>query len=186
MIDLLLRLVQRLGLWLGVVLMGAAVFAGGRTVYRNFTYVPVQARILAVTAKCDMSYRESRWNHVQQLVECAEVPAINARNPEINWHVYRSPFVSIVYQTSNNQRIYATVRLADLQRSHAVVGEIVPVLYSAAQPDQVSGPINFQFVRMWSVFFVIGFVLIGFAWLAGRMRRRGAVERQPRLSRTVA
>ncbi len=169
--DLVLKVLQRLTFWIGLGAMAAVLLFVGQRVYEQFTYLPAVGKVLGVTEKCDMSYRENRFSRPTRLVECAEVAAIKARDPRIDWHVYRSPFVSLVYML-DGKPVRATVRLAALARSSARLGDTIPILPAPGRPEEITGYLDLAFFRLWGALFLAGAVLFGLAEVLRRVRRR--------------
>src|SRR5262245_11536370 len=117
MLDFILRTFQRIGLLLGLLCIGSSLLVGGMKFYEQSTYAPTQATVLALSTKCEMSYRTSKFSKTERVVECSEVANVKARFPEVNWSVSRVPFVELSYATPAGQGIRATARLGKLERS---------------------------------------------------------------------
>ena len=176
MLDLILRTLQRIGLMVGLLFIGAPLVVGGMKYYEHSTYAPTQATVLALSTKCEMAYKTSRYRSNERVVDCSEVADVKARYPEIDWTVTRVPFVDLSYTTPSGQPIRATARLGKLERTTAIVGEQIPILQSRNNPGLITGPANARFVRILSLTLIAGIALFaasrGIKWL----RTRGLQE----------
>jgi hypothetical protein len=173
-----LRIVRKLCVVMGLLLTGVAVLAGGRKLFEHATFSPAQATVLAVTTKCEMSYKANRWNRTEQLVECTDVSRVKAGNPEIAWEVRRIPIVTVAYRTADNRLATVTERLGKLMVDHVRVGEVIPILVSAGQPSEITGLASITFIAFCGASLVIGLMLLGIATLAHRALENPVVEGQ--------
>jgi len=179
--DFILRFLQRFGLWVGAMLIGAVVWAGGLKVYEHANYLPTEATVTAHMLKCDMSYRSGRFRSVHRVVECSDVAAVKAQSPGENWRVSYIPYVEVAYATPAGQPVRSVVSLGRLGRSTAAVGEKISILESPQSPHVISGPVNLNMLRMWGVMLGIGIILFGGAlWIKSLRQRRERLAKVPR------
>jgi hypothetical protein len=184
MVDFILRLLQRVGFWLGVLVMGAVLVVGGRKIFEHLTYVPAQATVVALSAKCDMSYRTGRWSRTEQTVDCAQVPVVKARTPDVDWTVNRVIFVDLAYRAESGQSMTATARLGKLGRTKVAPGEKIQILRSPDRPDLVTGPADATLVAIWGMIFAIGAAMLGVSLWIKRLRNpRPIMGATPALAR---
>jgi hypothetical protein len=178
--DRALRAGRKFALVMGLFLIGIAVFTGGRKLGEQLTFSPVQATVLAVTGKCEMSYKTGRWSRTQRLVECAEVPAIRTRYSEVEWQVRRVPLVTLAYPTADQRSVTTTVPLDKLERSTVRAGETIPVLRSPGRGSEITGAAGMRFLAFCGALFACGLLLLGMAMLAHRaLEHLAAVRRAP-------
>lgn len=170
MLDFILRTMQSIGFYVGLLFAGGALLIGGFKIYEQSTYVPVVATVAAVSVKCNMSYRTGRRSRTERTVDCAEVAGVKARTPEVNWSVNRVTFVEIAFQAETGQTVHKTLRLGTLERTAAAPGDKIPILRSRDTNNLVTAPASGSFLRNWGIMFIIGAVLFGMALWIRRLR----------------
>src|SRR5262245_33883553 len=111
MTDVILRIAQRVGLSVGLLFIGASVLVGGMKFYQQSTYIKTDATVLALTIKCDMSYRTGKSTSSHTVVECSDVNKVKARYPEVNWTVDRVQYVDVVYATPEGRQMRSLLPL---------------------------------------------------------------------------
>jgi hypothetical protein len=159
MLDFILRAMQSIGLYMGLLFLGSSLIIGGLKIYEHSTYVPTEATVVAVSTKCEMTFRTGRWSRTERTVDCAEVAGVKARTPEVDWTVNRVTFVEIAFQAESGETVRKTERLGKLERTSAAPGDKIPILRSRDRNNLVTGPVNASFLRIVGTAFIIGAVL---------------------------
>lgn len=173
-----LRAGRKFTLVMGLFLIGIAVFVGAGKLGEQLTFSPVQATVLAVTSKCEMSYKTGRWSRTRRLVECADVPAIRTRYSEVEWQVRRVPLVTLAYPRADDRSVTTTVPLDKLERGALRAGETIPVLRSPGQGSEITGAASMRFFASCGALFAFGLLLLAMAMLAHRALERLAAARR--------
>jgi hypothetical protein len=170
MLDFILRAMQSIGLYMGLLFLGSSLIIGGLKIYEHSTYVPTEATVVAVSTKCEMTFRTGRWSRTERTVDCAEVAGVKARTPEVDWTVNRVTFVEIAFQAESGETVRKTERLGKLERTSAAPGDKIPILRSRDRNNLVTGPVNASFLRIVGTAFIIGAVLLGMSLWIRRLR----------------
>ena len=174
MFNFILRVIQRAGLWIGLLFIISAFMIGGMKTYEHLTYLPTQATVLGLSTKCDMSYSRGRYSKFETTVECSDVESTKASYPnDINWKVRQVVFVHVGYATPSGQPMQTEVRLGKLGQSGAKIGQQVHVLQSPTDPKVITGPANAAMMAMVVMFFCVGAGLFAASRWAKLMRNRG-------------
>ena len=171
-LNFMLFFLERFGLWVGLMLIGTALLAGGLKFREHATYVPTQAKVVGLFTRCEMSYRVSRQQETSRMVDCRDVDRVKAGSPEVEWKVSRVAFVDLAYAV-DGRAMRTTVQRGKLQRDTVAMGETIPVLRSPDKPYDVTGPASGFMKFFVGGIIAIGLVLFGLSRWAKQKRDQG-------------
>jgi hypothetical protein len=179
MLDFVLRVIQSFGFWVGLLFVGGALVIGCTKISEHSSYIPVEATVVAVSTKCNMSYRTGRRSRHERTVDCGDVAGVKARTPEVDWTVDRVTFVDLAFQAETGQTVTKSVRLGTLERTTAAPGEKVPILRSRDTNNLITSPTSASFLRNWGMMFIIGAALLGMSLWIRRLRNPRPASAMP-------
>jgi hypothetical protein len=158
-----------------VLIGGGGLLLVGTKIYQQTTYVPVDARVLARSVLCEMSYATGRHSRTERIVPCAQVASVKAKLPEIDWAVRQVDFASIAYLIGREERV-VTVGLGDLGGRNVVVGQTIAILHSPDDPQKVTTPITLGTILLGAILFVVGLTALIGPTTIRRWRRRRSLQ----------
>ena len=151
---------KRFVLAMGIVLIGIPVLVVGQKLFEHLTYSVVQATVMAVDTKCEMTPQGSRSNK-ENLVACDAVPMIKALRRDVQWTVDRVPVVTVSYPMADNQSATSTVPLRRLWSDPVQVGQVIPVLRSPEPGGELTDRVTPSFFALCAAMLAFGLLLVG-------------------------